>query len=541
MGQEASSAPDRVGGLPYNDEFDDPVASVNVFVHEKNGTPVMGLTREDFSVSEDDVQRPIVDFEAVSPAPVHPGLTPDNPTTATQHPVYLVFFVDNQFLRHTDRNRVLRAIQTSLQTGVDDNVRMMVVSHSDEIKVLQPFTDDVGAIIEALRAIRVTDTRLETRDEMHDRIQQKIRRAAKNRHHSYRSQQQELSEVYSAIRDFIVEEDVMLAESLTALRQVFMALTGIGGRRYVVHVSNGMPFAIGADLLHQYAGIFGTTSGAATTSTYSQKRRFDALIGAANAQGITVHAIDATGTDRPEAQIGDSDSRHATLAGVLARETFQRSLRYLAERTGGMTVINEDDFVGEIHRMKATLSTFYKIIFELPSGGLDTVHQIEVHLSQDKELELSYSRTFVNKSPESRIQDLVTSGLFFDVSKNPLEIRVATGQPIQATADRWQLPIEVSIPVTSLALTRQGDEYVGKAMHFVALMNIDGKTTDMQRQTHTFRIPVAEYETKKDESFPIFMRLLLDEGQHRIVTAVHDVTTRQTSIQKFTVGDAGPS
>ena len=107
------------------------------------------------------------------------------------------------------------------------------------------------------------------------------------------------------------------------------------------------------------------------------------------------------------------------------------------------------------------------------------------------------------------------------------------GAQEKVTETQWLQPLTVFLPVTSLAMSRDGDEYAGQVVLFVALRNTEGSEADVQRQTHDFRLPVHEYEQRKDDRFTILLRLLLASGQHDIVVGLLDQKTHQTSYQKL--------
>jgi len=288
--------------------------------------------------------------------------------------------------------------------------------------------------------------------------------------------------------------------------------------------------ALAPDLLHQFAGLDTRSTANPATFARTKKRQYDAIAAAANAQGLTIHTIDAIGTTWGEAQIGDTDSRRAASAKVIAHENLQAPLRLLAEKTGGLAVLNTDDFDAGLDRIRSSLLTYYSIGYETSPSESDTVHYIEVRLESEAKCETHYRRTLVEKSMRSRVQDEVTSGLFFDVEDDPLGLTIAAGQQVKATDERWQVPLGVFVPVKSLAMVWEGEEYVGRAVHFAAIRDLEGRHTDTQRQAHTFGLTAEEYEEHKEETFPIYIRLLLESGRHKIVVGVLDEVTHQTSI-----------
>ena len=62
-----------------------------------------------------------------------------------------------------------------------------------------------------------------------------------------------------------------------------------------------------------------------------------------------------------------------------------------------------------------------------------------------------YRSRFVEKSLETRVQDRVVSSLVFEIDENPMDLKVETGTPATATADRWLLPAHITFPLSSIA------------------------------------------------------------------------------------------
>lgn len=535
--------PDHVGGLVRIDTYDHTTVSIDVFVRDGDDNPVTGLKREQFHLFQNDSEVPISNFTVFSQAVFDPHSPEsalgvdikagDQARLDEAKPIYIILFIDNQFLRYSDRNRVLQALRGSVEEIMRGPVQIMVANRQEKLEIVQPFTDDPRAIKDALRLLRMEKARLDDRDEEHQRIEREIQRAEKNKSHTRSGREQEISDLFTKLQVFVEEEGYHLEQSLSAIQKTTSALTGVTGRKYLVYVSNGLPLGLGKDLFHQFAGLDARTNRAALDLPYNRKRHYDSLAAAANAQEITIYTIDATGTYSSTPGIGDSESRRSTAAGAIDRDNHQMSLRLLAENTGGLAVANSDDFAAGLDRIRADFLTFYSIGYDIDSCGSDTVHHIEIKLDDSPNYKTRYRRTFVEKSMQSRVQDDVTAGLFFDVGENPMGIEVTTAAQIKVTEKQWQQPLTVFLPVPSLTMIREGDEYVGRSILFVATRDLDDNSTDMQRQVHDFRLPVDQYEARKTDRFPIFLRLLLNSGHHRIVVGLLDEQTNQISIQRI--------
>jgi VWFA-related protein len=540
------AAVDGRGGVEPAEPYDNSTVTVDVSVRGEDGEPLTGLSQDDFRLSVDGRQVPITLFSAFSEQQ-HPeveggmdaGAADEAAPREPMLPTYLVLYIDNQNIRTADRNRFLRAAQefvrTSLGSAVQVSVQVMVITSQSSklVDIVQPFTSEPRDVVHALRGVRLTPTGLEERDEERQEIRHDIHRAGENRHHSRSSRQQEQSDILSSIYKFAVDEGAVLSESLRAMRQVFTTLTGVTGRKHIVYVSNGLPMALGAELLYRFAALSGASRRGSQAFSRSRSRQFEIVTAAANAQGITIHPVDVTGTSRLRFSLGETDSRRAAAAQAVARENQQAPLELLADRTGGRAVLNTDAFASELQRIRTAFSTYYTLGSRLEAAGSDTVHQVEVSVPGEPGGEPSYQRTFVSKSLETWVQERVTSRLFVELDANPLGIEVSRPLSLKASGDRRQLLVPVSIPVQALRMVRDGEAYVGRAVHVMALRNLGSGTMDSQREEHTFRVPVDEYEERRHETFPIYLRLLVEPGANTIVVGVLDPVTGQYAIDSI--------
>jgi hypothetical protein len=112
-------------------------------------------------------------------------------------------------------------------------------------------------------------------------------------------------------------------------------------------------------------------------------------------------------------------------------------------------------------------------------------------------------------------------------------LELTAGAPRPAAAERWVLPLELSFPISSVALLPEGDEYVGRVVVFLANRNLGGRQSDVQRREFEIRMPAADYETRRDERFTASFDLLMEKGSHRVVAGLLDPVTRQASYARL--------
>jgi hypothetical protein len=263
--------------------------------------------------------------------------------------------------------------------------------------------------------------------------------------------------------------------------------------------------------------------------TYDQSRVFESVVAAANAQDITFYTIDAGGLRAAGVASAEYTDSEDMRAAVIGRQNYLDSLRFVADETGGIAIVDTNDVGPWLEKVARDLYTYYSIGYPLQQSGADKVHDVRVRLPNHPQYMLRYRRALVEKSLETRVQEKVVTGLVLPLDDNPMEVELEAGRPTPATSDRWMLPLTVSVPASHIALTPEGEEYVGRVVLFVAARDTEGKQSDVVRQEHFFRVPVAAVEEARERRFTIDVSLLMKEGSHAVAVGLLDQVTRQAS------------
>ncbi len=543
----SDDGPEVVGGLTFVDELELTVVNIDVFATAKDGSAVTDLEMDDFRVFQDGQERKLSHFALYTEEVIsritevsagESSLTspPGDEVPATEQgasmgskikPVYIVLFIDNENLRPMDRNRVLGQMRSFLRDVMYPHVQVMVVSYQRSLVVEQPFTGDSKEIAEALREVRMMTAGRSAQDTERKKI---LNEFASLRQQGTRGDERTRIELENRIRSYA---DVIANEldfAINAVREVTITLSGLPGRRYLIHVSSGLPMVPAKDLLYQFSSVFQNRSTLALEARLNRRRHFQSLASAANAQGVTFYTIDASGLGGAGSTIsaeyaGATDPITAGLYAINQQEPLQ----YIAEKTGGRAILGANDVTAGLDRFRQDLFTYYSLGYTISGSGTDRVHRLKVQLPGHPNCELSYRRNFVEKSLESKVQDRVFTGLTFDIEENPMAISVETSVAAPAADDRWILPIEVGFPLESIALVPEGEEFVGRVVVFVAVRDDRGRQSDIQRREHEIRVTQSDLERYRTNLYVIELPLLMKSGSYRIVVGVMDRLTRQAS------------
>ena len=142
------------------------IVNVLVTVTDKDGRPILGLTKEDFEVYEDGERVEISNFYEIQ------GTNPlaeldESEITPTQRwkPVgegsdirpaeirYMAILVDHTAIERRNRKKVFAGVRDFISTELDSMDRLMLASFDGDYRVLQNFTNSGGDIISALDSL----------------------------------------------------------------------------------------------------------------------------------------------------------------------------------------------------------------------------------------------------------------------------------------------------------------------------------------------------------------------------------------------------
>ncbi len=547
-----------VGGLTFVDQVQVTVVNIDVFVRDRNGRPVTGLSREDFRLLQDGNARELSHFAAydeevltaiLSPAeaarePAAGGGVPDQPAEGFVdiQPVHVVIYVDNENIRPFDRNRVLAQVRQFVAELMKPNVQVMVISAQRSAEIVAPFTNDPREVQDALRSMTRLYGAQVDRDRDRGRLIHDMQAVLNDESKDgLRSDPAAARDLEERIRVYAEEITMELGYSINNLREILTTLAGLPGRKILVHVSSGLPAVPGRDLITWYGDLYQKTSSLPMLARYNRRQLYDAVASSANAQGVTFYTIDATGLAGDAAASAEySRPLDPITSGIYVRNQ-QEPLLFLAESTGGRAMVDSNDVTGLLEELREDLFTYYSLGYTLSASGSDTLHRIEVEIPEHPEYTLVYRKTLVEKSIETQVQDQVISGLMLALDHNPMSINLKTGVEKPTTEGRWIVPIEIGIPIESVALLPEAAEYAGHVVLFLANRDRKGRQSDMQRREIEIRMPAADYATRRNERYVAAFDLLFDEGEHDLVVGVLDPVTRQTSFTTLRISVPTPA
>lgn len=524
------------------------VVNVDVFVTDRDGKNVKGLTAADFELYEDGRRVEVSNFYAVDEgayrpeggAPLVAKVDPDRRPEATRlaplpvpedQQLHLILYFDNQFLAPFSRNKVIYQVRTFLREHVEAGDQVMLVSFDKSLHVRHPFTSDRLAISDALNEIE-TVTGYATSGSSE-------RREAIRSVEMSRTQEEAESHVESYAKRVFND----LEASTRSLRELVGSLAGIPGRKAILYVTDGIPMTAAEDLFYMLDLRFRARStGNLLATRYTARRLFRELVAQANANRVTFYTLEAAGLRAHgslSAEYGGSGGNQLT-DGSYAEIDFVRMsnntapLQMMALDTGGLAAFSTNDIAGALSNMGRDFRTYYSLGYMPAASGSGRYHTIDVKVKR-KGAKIRHRTGYRDKTASTRVSEGTVASLLYGIEANPLEVEVEIGQGQPREDGNYLVPIRVRIPIGKLVLIPQTEVHQGRVRVSLAVVDEDGLLSPVEQTPVPIAIPNADIEVARTKFYVYEAQLLMRKGGQRVAVGVRDDLAGQTSYVRQSV------
>jgi VWFA-related protein len=509
-----TAQPPSGGGTVVIDSVEVSVVNVDVYVTNRKGEPVAGLSREAFQVLEDGNEAPISNFAFVarSPEAVQTAQTPGAvdesvgafPVAAPpRDPLHVVIYFDHKNLRAQSRNVLLKQFSGFIDRGLGPDDLVMVVSAGAGLTVHLPFTNDRGALRATLDQIRKGSTERSMVDGEQQRLLSDLDNADQG---TMQDALDQLEMAENAQRE-------QARATLNTLQYFVTALAGLPGRKAMLYLSDG---------------IAGTTD--------EEMAAFGRVAAAANANRVTFYGFDARGW-QPDSSINPA-SRGGNMAALVnntLNTNTQRPLHELSEATGGFAVTNTTNFDGALEKVSTDLGAYYSLGYTPRTPNDGRYHRIKVKV-QGKGLKVRYREGYLARNTKDRLADRTLAALTFNTGDNPLGVELRPA-PVEVAADGSRtLPILVQLPVHNLALIPDGEQYTGEVNLLVLIQALDGRMAPVQEIRLPLTLPKAQVEGDKPTNVAYKLSLPIADTGFKVAVGAKDAVSSLESFATIQIG-----
>ncbi len=583
----------------FGETIDVRVVNVDVWVTDRDGNPVTGLTADDFEVREDGRPVELSNFyeftDGLDATAREQGaatfrdrrpresdldrFVPAEPPPP-EHRLSLMVYIDNNNLTPTDRNRLLPFLRNFLSVQLSPYDRaMLAVYDAGRFEVALPFTTEAWRVAEATHEVaRVVGSR--------DRIESQRLDILREL-----NEDNEVPPRYGAIMELVRDFAAMIRSEVDAsivnVENAIRTMAGLPGRKAILYISNGLPMRPAEDLFRALEERFNDTRGrwrnspsilevspyanprsidAANASLeayqYDLSRRFDELASLANANGVTFHSVAAAGAR--VSGMNTADLRFSTSIEFTRAANLEEPLLRLADRTGGRAIVNTRNFAGGFDRIASDLQNRYSLGYlprSLPAPSSPSArtrppthiergnaHRIEVELTDEAKrrhrgrLSIRHRDSYIDKPVSAEMADLTLAALSMEEAANPMGVRIAPvrgpGSEVRLDTGDIQSRILVAIPIGPLTLAPVADGHEANVRLWVQVIDGEGRFSEVTEHPVPVLVKEGEIEDARQLSWPFAVDVVTAPGPHRVAVGVRDDLAATTSVVTFDI-DAG--
>ncbi len=555
------------------------VVDTEVYVTDRKGRAVSGLTAADFVLLEDGKEVEISHFFAVEPGKrsALPAGAPEDALVPPAPPAHVVFYFDDFATDPQSRRLALGKLREILAGARQPGARYAIASHDGILHMHQGFTADRAKLLAvaegmakagSLGVARQLDREMDLRGGLRriEEIVQQVR-AGQLDSESAVQQLRGLSQQVGAEAERRRLENRI---SFSALSTLVSSLAVLPGRKAVIYISEGLLFRPGEEMHHAIAeamrevsagGSGGLSSnsvdarssalGALADSAPRRVRKIDkagpteellGLTALANAGAVSFYAWKAQGqVGGVSAEVaGDVGRRYTAQLQNIREMSLAETLRVMAGETGGEAVVGAP-LQRLVERAEGDFAGYYSLGFSPDHWGDGRRHSLEVKVRR-RGARLRHRSDYIDRPRDVRLADRTTAALLLELDDNPLGLRIGIGaaRPSPRDEDVWIVPAQIKVPLRGLALLPEGDVHTVDVELFIAARSPDGRVAPARVSRVRVEVPSSQVD-RAGALYAARIELLLRAGPQRLAVGLVDTRAQTASFVGRDVDIGGDS
>ncbi len=485
------------------------LVTVNVLVRDKNG-PVTDLKRDDFLLRDPGKPRQVLLFDVnagftARPKPNAPELNLFTNTVENggdSAAIITVILFDGLNTRIADQLHARRSIERLL-AGLKPHDRVAIYTLGRTLSILSDFTSEAVRTSAALAKYH-----------------------GRGDSNSSATSPQQSGTTGKAKLDALIEtasRNMTDCYQLDSVRTTALALEAIAdhlaplpGRKSLVWVSNGFPFAAGTD----ENGFTRPTADRRTFGTEIERAQR-----AVNRADIAIYPVDARGLTGLSADMkaeGATTSVQARTSALLTpKPAHQETMRMLADETGGRAYYNTNDIGSALHDIIDRAGATYTLGFYPSPDTLDgRYHDLHIDIPARPSLTIASRKGYYAATGDIPETDSVQAAIDTAVW-SPLDARAIS---IVARLKRAGDSLEAEISVSPRQLSLQETDAGWSGMMDVVTAQYDGARTVLfaGAQTTAVRLSREAYAASTEQELRYTASVKLNPAARQLRIIVVD-------------------
>ncbi len=512
----------------YSESIDVQVTNLEVFVTDKSGKRVTGLTREDFQVLEDGRPVDVTNFFAVGgeesavAAPLA-SLAPD------EQKLRLAIVIDDLSLGGQSRGRLLKVLREQVIPRLrTEDTALVAIYTGSAVEVVQGLTADKRLLLAALDRVAAGAPRGTERMTEGRRLLQDIDQAHAPESARLESAEDNAAVIYNTIRLYSQKRYEESRDAIAALTDFVDILAGLPGRKSLLYVAGGLSMRPGEAFYRVWQKKFSQLSrqvGASSLDAFSHDLTvaFSAMVQHANGNRVTVYTLGGT-EELAGLSAGEGRSSWTPDIESLEQKNLADSLLRLADGTGGLASVNAGDPGTTMAQMNDDFQSYYSLGIGpgAQHGPEGKERRIEIVLRDRRDLLVRARSGYRERPDRERMTDRTRAALLLDSGENPLEVALEFTRETKKGAEQLEVEMLVKFPLAHLVLLPNGDFHEGKVSIWVSARDAGGRISPVREVTVPIRVPNDQLLTVLGQNGAYKMPLMLHTGEHRIAVTVRD-------------------
>jgi VWFA-related protein len=527
------------------------LVEVNVVVKDRKGNPITDLTKDDFTVLDGNKPQAISDFSVqathltaglVEPAAKNTFTNRFEDQTGVPTSVTVVLF--DALNTHFRDLAYAREQMLKFIAQIHPEDRVAIFGLADDLVVLQGFTSDQQALINAVRKsttpenehaeatdVQPSDTASSNLDEFMDQVNQLS------------------SDFYDR------DSAIRTSEALTAIASYIGRLPG---RKNLIWISSAFPLEINLDkamthpsttLISDESDTSAATDAGASTAQPDRETFDDELEAAAEAldnADIAVYPVDARGLIPAPSMVS---SRHVTPVTRASRGgqitpidlpstgNFD-TMNEIADRTGGRAFYNTNDIAGSVQKAIDDSRVTYVLSYYPDHGEWDGKFR-EIKIKVDRPgMDARYRRGYfavADAAPAPVKRHVLLQGAL----NSPVDssaIGMTAVAHVFDDAGVQSLRVRIHLDSQAIALVPDGDHWHAVVDFAVAQWDTKNKLLKVQTPSFVRRVTQAQLATLDKVGFDVQFETDLVAGASRVRYAGCDEQSGATGSVTIPIG-----
>lgn len=529
------------------------VSLVNIEVHvTRDGEPVINLAADDFEILDDGEVVPITNFFRVEAGrrleqfePIDDGdVDTEQDVEVVREPSTVVVLIDHPYLSPLSRSVVFDKLESELETLFANGTRVMVVSKTSKIELVQPLTSSRGEVASVLDRMAQLSTpnysaevlqTVEAIQNSSNTTQARTAGPAGGASPTTTTTESDARNAFTYAQTHSQRQYSEARSSVELLRHFLGSLAGVPGRKAVIYVADRLPVRSGEMAWRVWYDIYGFDWGArfgagtvaAALEPYDVSREVSELLADAAANRVAFYPVGAGADSGPNLMGAESRGIQSTAGGFTRAKESNEGLLWLADGTGGRAAIGRGDLGDFVDDLGRDLGHYYSLGYPTPHQGDGEEHEVEVRLLrpdlQGSDVKLRYLKSYRDKSAHHRALEQTLAALVLGADENPLGVRVELGESRKAKKKgQVTVPVEVHVPVANIVLLPGRSSHQGNVTVHLVVRDVEGRMAEPVRVKIPIEIPNAGLAQALSDSAVYRTELTLRDGLQALGVGVYD-------------------